>query len=104
MHPHQRLGNRLVARLVRLVYGVPVHDVPPMRAIRRDALERLELRELSYGWPTEMMVKTARAGLPIVEVEVPSRPRRGGESKIAGRAWPSVKAGAVMLAVVARYA
>jgi Glycosyl transferase family 2/Glycosyltransferase family 87 len=104
MHPHQRLGNRLVARLVRLVYGVPVHDVPPMRAIRRDVLERLELRELSYGWPTEMMVKTARAGLPIVEVEVPSRPRRGGESKIAGRAWPSVKAGAVMLAVVARYA
>jgi hypothetical protein len=75
-----------------------------MRAIRRDALTELELREMTYGWPTEMLVKAARAGLPIVEVDVPCRARRGGESKIAGRAGPSAKAGARMLAVVARYA
>ena len=98
---HQRLGNGLVALLVRSIYGVPVHDVPPMRAIRRDALTELELREMTYGWPTEMLVKAARAGLPIVEVDVPCRARRGGESKIAGRAGPSAKAGARMLAVVA---
>ena len=101
---HQRLGNGLVALLVRSIYGVSVHDVPPMRAIRRDALTELELREMTYGWPTEMLVKAARAGLPIVEVTVPCRARRGGESKIAGRAVPSAKAGARMLAVVARYA
>ena len=104
MHPHQRLGNRLVAFLVRLVYGVPVHDIPPMRAIRRDALERLQLEEMTYGWPTEMLVKTAQAGLPIVEVAVPSKARLAGESKIAGRTLPSLRAGACMLAVVARYA
>ena len=52
------------------VYGVRVRDMPPMRAIRRDALERLGLREMTYGWPTEMIVKAARAGLPIAEVEV----------------------------------
>ncbi len=104
MHAHQRIGNRLVALLVRLVYGVRVHDVPPMRAIRRDVLEGLELREMTYGWPTEMLVKAARAGVPIDEVEVPSRARRGGSSKIAGRALPSLKAGTRMLAVVARYA
>lgn len=101
---HQRLGNRLVAGLLRLVHGVSVRDVPPMRAIRRDALEALALVEQTYGWPTEMIVKAARSGLPIVEVEVPCRARRGGESKIAGRALPSVRAGARMLAVVARYA
>jgi Glycosyl transferase family 2 len=102
--PHQLLGNRLVALLVRLVYGVRLRDVPPMRAIRRDVLEGLALREMTYGWPTEMIVKTARAGLPIAEVEVACRARRGGESKIAGRALPSALAGARMLAVVARYA
>ena len=104
LQPHQQLGNRLVALLVRLVYGVRVHDVPPMRAVRRDVLERLELREMTYGWPTEMLVKTARAGLPIIELEAPCRARRAGESKIAGRALPSARAGARMLAVVARYA
>jgi hypothetical protein len=101
---HQRAGNAVVAFLVRAVYGVPVHDVPPMRAIRRDALEALRLQEMTYGWPTEMLVKAARAGMPIVEVDVPCRARRGGASKIAGRAIPSAKAGVAMLAVVARYA
>ena len=75
-----------------------------MRAVRRDVLERLELREMTYGWPTEMLVKAARAGLPIIELEAPCRARRAGESKIAGRALPSALAGARMLAVVARYA
>jgi hypothetical protein len=102
--PHQLLGNHFVALLVRFVYGVRLHDVPPMRAVRRDVLERLALTEMTYGWPTEMIVKAARAGLPIVEVEVKGRVRRGGESKIAGRALPSARAGARMLAVVARYA
>jgi hypothetical protein len=101
---HQRLGNGLVAALVRLAYGVKVRDIPPLRAVRRDALERLALREMTYGWPTEMIVKAARAGLPMVEVPVGSRRRRGGTSKIAGRLWPSARAGARMLAVVARHA
>lgn len=101
---HQRLGNLLVAGAIRLTYRCDVHDVPPMRAIRRDVLERLDLREMTYGWPTEMLVKAARAGYPIVELDVPARPRRGGSSKIAGRALPSVQAGMRMLAVVARFA
>ncbi|MBA2295265.1 MAG: glycosyltransferase [Actinobacteria bacterium] len=103
-HWHQRLGNRLVAWLVRLTTGVTVRDIPPMRAIRRDALEQLALREMTYGWPTEMVIVTARAGFPIAEVEVPSRARRGGRSKVSGRLGPSVRAGARMLSVVARHA
>jgi hypothetical protein len=102
--PHQLLGNRLVVLLIRLVYGVRLRDIPPMRAARRDMLEQLALTEMTYGWPTEMIVKAARAGYPIAEVEAASRVRRGGESKIAGRALPSALAGVRMLAVVARYA
>ncbi len=101
---HQLFGNRLVVLLLRLVYGVRLQDIPPMRAVRRDALEQLALTEMTYGWPTEMIVKAARAGLPIAEVEVVCRARRGGESKIAGRALPSALAGARMLAVIARHA
>jgi hypothetical protein len=103
MLPHQRLGNTLVAGLIRLLYGVRLHDVPPLRCVRRDVLTDLSLREMTYGWPTEMVVKAARANLPIVEVPVCARARRGGESKIAGRPWPSARAGALMLAVVARH-
>ena len=104
LHLHQRLGNRLVSWLVRRVYGVPVRDIPPMRAVRRDVLLGLELTELTYGWPTEMVVKTALAGLPIVELPVPARARHGGASKVSGRLGPSLRAGARMLGVVARYA
>jgi Glycosyl transferase family 2/Glycosyltransferase family 87 len=100
---HQRLGNLLVVLLLRVVYGLRVADVPPMRAVRRDVLTALSLREMTYGWPTEMMVKAARAGLPIAEVEVSARARRGGRSKISGRLGPSARAGAHMLAVVARH-
>jgi hypothetical protein len=100
---HQRLGNLLVVLLLRVVYGLKVADVPPMRAVRRDVLARLSLREMTYGWPTEMMVKAARAGFPIAEVEVSARVRRGGRSKISGRLGPSARAGALMLAVLARH-
>jgi Glycosyl transferase family 2 len=101
--PHQRMGNQLVVLLLRAVYGLKVADVPPMRAVRRDVLVRLALREMTYGWPTEMLVKAARAGLPIAEVQVSARARRGGRSKISGRLGPSARAGALMLAVVARH-
>ena len=103
-HLHQRLGNRWVSWLVGRVYGVHVHDIPPLRAVRQDVLFSLQLSELTYGWPTEMVVKAARAGLPITEISVIARARRGGESKVSGRLVPSIKAGARMLTVVARHA
>ena len=103
-HLHQRLGNHWVSWLVGRIYGVPVKDIPPLRAVRHDALFGLELTELTYGWPTEMVVKAARAGLPISELAVVARARRGGESKVSGRLGPSIKAGLRMLTVVARHA
>jgi glycosyltransferase involved in cell wall biosynthesis len=101
---HQLLGTRLVTALVWLLHGVPVADVPPLRAVRRDVLDGLALREMTYGWPTEMLVKAARQGLVVTQVEVLARPRRGGRSKIAGRFAPSLLAGVRMVGVVLRHA
>ncbi|MBI4790911.1 MAG: glycosyltransferase family 2 protein [Chloroflexi bacterium] len=84
MPAHQRFGNWLVARLAQLFYGVRLTDVGPYRAIRRHWIERLDLRERTYGWPIEMIVKAAKRGARIVEVPVSYHPRRGGRSKVSG--------------------
>ena len=59
MPPHQRFGNWLSASLMRLLYSVPVTDLGPFRAIRADLLQELDMREMTYGWPSEMIVKAA---------------------------------------------
>ena len=63
MTPHQLLAGRLVGIVLRLLYGVRYTDMCPFRAIRRDALARLDMRELTYGWNLEMQMRAARAGL-----------------------------------------
>jgi glycosyltransferase involved in cell wall biosynthesis len=80
---HQSFGNRLAARLIRLLYGVKVSDLGPFRAGRADVLRALDLEELTYGWAVEMILKGAIAGFRIVEVPVSYHPRIG-KSKISG--------------------
>jgi len=104
MPPHQRLGNDLVAMLLRAFFGLQVSDLGPFRAIRRSDLLVLSMSELTYGWPTEMMVKAARLGYRVVEVPVSYRQRLGGQSKVSGNLAASLKAGWHMLKVVWRHA
>ncbi len=89
---HQRAGNALACALIRLLFGRGYSDLGPFRAIRREALDRLRMRDRTFGWTVEMQVKAIRAGLSIAEVEVPTRPRIG-RSKISGTISGSVKAG-----------
>jgi glycosyltransferase involved in cell wall biosynthesis len=80
----QVLAGYLAGVLIRLLYGVPYTDMCAFRAIRRDALARLDMRETSYGWNLEMQMKAARARLRITEVPVHHRRRAGGVSKVSG--------------------
>ena len=99
---HAVVGNRLAARLIGLVCGVRLTDLGPFRAARYDALAGLGLREETYGWPVEMIVKGARRGLRIAEVPVSYHPRIGS-SKISGTLRGSVGAGWYILTGIVKY-
>ncbi len=90
---HQVLAGRLAGWLMSRLYGVDYTDMCAFRAIRRDALARLDMREMGYGWNIEMQMKAARAGLRILEVPLPYRCRAGGSSKVAGTLGGSIRAG-----------
>ena len=103
MPPHQRFGNWLAARLMRMLYGLRVTDLGPYRAIKTDLLRALDMREMTYGWPTEMMVKAARQHARILEVPVSYHPRRAGRSKVSGTLRGTVLAAYYILGVTLRY-
>ncbi|MCP4168801.1 MAG: glycosyltransferase family 2 protein [Chloroflexi bacterium] len=101
---HQRFGNWLSAWLMRRLYHMPVTDLGPYRAIRSDLLRALDMQEMTFGWPTEMMVKAAKRHARIVEVPVSWRLRRAGKSKISGTVRGSALAAWYILGVTLRYA
>ena len=100
--PHSVLGNWLAALLMRILYRLPITDLGPFRAVRRDLLDGLEMTEMTYGWPVEMLAKAARAGLCVLEVPVDYR-RRLGHSKITGTVRGSLFASYFILSRVFRY-
>ena len=71
---------------------------------RRDALRRLNMREMTYGWNIEMQMKAARAGLRIEEVPMPYRCRVGGQSKVAGSLRGTLRAGGKIVSTFVRVA
>jgi glycosyltransferase involved in cell wall biosynthesis len=104
MPPQQRFGNWLTARLMNRLYGLAITDLGPYRAVRRGLIEQLDLHEMTYGWPSEMLVKAARHHARIVEVPVEYRARRAGQSKVSGTVSGSLRAGWRILSVTLRHA
>ncbi len=99
-----RLGNWFVSRLIGVLYGVHLHDIGSFQAIRSSLLAALHMREMTFGWPVEMLVKAARARYRIVEVPIHYRHRSHGRSKVAGTLTGSIKAAYCMLHTSLRYA
>lgn len=99
----QRWGNRLATKLVRWRFGYRFTDLGPFRAIRREALESLSMKDRGYGWTVEMQAKSACAGLRIEEVPVRYRSRIG-RSKISGTFWGALRAGAKILYTIGKFA
>jgi glycosyltransferase involved in cell wall biosynthesis len=100
----QVFAGRIAGLLLRLLYGVHYSDMCPFRAIRRDAFEKLEMKETTYGWNLEMQMRAARARLRILEVPVNHRCRTGGESKVSGTLRGTFIAGIRIVATLFRVA
>ncbi len=88
---HARALNRALAWRVRARTGIGARDLGPMRAARRDALLALQLRDRRFGWPLEMVLRAAEAGLRVRSVPVPYHPRTG-RSKVTGTFSGTVRA------------
>lgn len=84
MLPSQVMAGFVVGWLTRMFYGHRYSDMCAFRAIRKDVLERMQMRERTYGWNLEMQLKAVTMGLRIVEVPVHYRCRIGGVSKVSG--------------------
>jgi glycosyltransferase involved in cell wall biosynthesis len=99
---HQASGNRLAAGLIKILYGVKITDLGPFRAARADVIRKLALKEETYGWAVEIILKGALAGFRIVEVPVSYYPRIG-KSKISGTLKGTIGAGWFILSRIVVY-
>ncbi len=90
--PQQRFGNWLATRLIRLMHGHAYTDLGPFRAIRRELLDRIAMKDRRYGWTVEMQVRALQLGSRVAEVPVRYR-RRVGKSKISGTVRGVILAG-----------
>jgi glycosyltransferase involved in cell wall biosynthesis len=100
----QVLAGRMAGILLNQLYGVRYTDMCPFRAIRREALEQLGMREQTYGWNLEMQMRAARANLRILEIPVAHRRRAGGTSKVSGSVRGTCLAAARIAVTLARVA
>jgi glycosyltransferase involved in cell wall biosynthesis len=89
---HQVAAGHVLGFAIGLLTGVRYTDMCAFRAIRRNALNQLSMREMTYGWNIEMQIKAAQRGLRILEIPLPYRCRAGGNSKVAGSLRGSIRA------------
>lgn len=97
---HARAANAVLAFELRRRTGVPLTDLGPMRAARREPLMALGIRDRRFGWPLEMVLRAAAAGWVVAEVPVAYLPREG-RSKVTGTVKGTVRAVRDMAAVLA---
>ncbi|NEC91430.1 glycosyltransferase family 2 protein [Streptomyces sp. SID12501] len=90
---HARIGNLVLARMLRRRTGLRLHDLGPLRAGRRQQLLDLALTDRRSGYPLQMVVRAADSGWRVVEHDVPYLPRTG-DSKVTGTwrgTWQAVR-------------
>src|SRR5262249_8106573 len=102
MNFQQVFAGKFAGWLMSILYGARYTDMCPFRAIWRDALEKLGMKEETYGWNLEMQMKAARSRLRILELPVNHRCRTGGVSKVSGTLRGTFIAGARIIATFVR--
>ncbi len=73
-----KLGNRFLTRSLNRFFGLDISDSQSgFRAIKKEALEKLELKSDGMEFASEMIVEASRKGLMIREVGIKYRKRKG---------------------------
>jgi glycosyltransferase involved in cell wall biosynthesis len=100
--PQQIFGNWLATKLIRLFYRARFTDLGPFRAIKAEALEKLQMTDKTYGWTIEMQIKAAKHKMQFCEVPVNYK-KRIGISKVSGTIKGTVLAGIKIIFAVFKY-
>jgi len=100
----QKFGNKLAAYLMKKIFKGNFTDLGPFRAIKAKHVQRLQLREMTYGWTVDMQVQVLKHGLSYEEVPVSYRPRVKGKSKVSGTVKGTVLAGFMIIKTIIRAA
>jgi hypothetical protein len=66
-------------------------------------LQGLGVLEMTYGWPTEMIVRAVQSGWRIREVPVAYHPRQAGRSKISGTFKGTILAACFMVGTILKF-
>ncbi len=99
---HSLFGNWLAAKLINYLYKVKITDLGPFRAIKNDVLKQLNLKEITYGFPVEMIVKAAKKKIRIREIPMRYR-KRLGQSKITGTVKGSILSSYYILKIILKF-
>lgn len=101
MLPQAVAGNWLASTLIRIFWGYQFTDLGPFRAVTMEALHRMHLREMTFGWTVEMQIRAAQLGMRCREVPVRYR-KRIGHSKVTGTFSGTIRASVGILRTIAR--
>jgi hypothetical protein len=80
---HRYIGNPVLTGLLNFFFRTGIKDAHcGMRALRADALPRLDLRTTGMEFASEMVIRASKERLRIAEFPIEYHPR-GGESKLS---------------------
>ncbi len=80
---HRYVGNPVLTGVLNIFFRTGVKDAHcGMRAVRREALPRLDLRTTGMEFASEMVIRAAKEKLDIRQFPIEYHPR-GGESKLS---------------------
>jgi glycosyltransferase involved in cell wall biosynthesis len=80
---HRYVGNPVLTGTLNLFFRTGVRDAHcGMRAVRRDALQALDLRTTGMEFASEMVIRASKVGLSISDIPIEYHPR-AGDSKLS---------------------
>jgi glycosyltransferase involved in cell wall biosynthesis len=97
MNSRNRLGNRIITSFINLLYNLKLNDSQTgFRAIRKTALDALEMTDEGMPFASEMLIDARKKSLSIAEVPITYR-QRVGEAKLK-----AYKDGSLIISLVIR--